>query len=115
MPPPTTTHCRRFFSAVEGALVVRYGTGELIGAAYLPGGGVAFDLDRIVGISEAEAAAYLREYDRAVRAGSLRERTEEEFLAYLGGLRGLEAAHDAAIDQAETTTEPKPAPSRRPR
>lgn len=95
----------KFFSAVEGHVVSRYGTAgptqgpEPIGyrrkvidhgdpdkpvrIGDRGAGELIFEPDVIVAISEPEWARFNREYSRALRNEALRERTEDEYLAYL--------------------------------
>lgn len=84
-----------FLSCVEGHLVRRYGTPARnhIGVAFTKDG-PKFDTNEIVALTAAEAAKYRREYRNALRAGSLRERTAEDFDAYV--LAQEEAAKKAA-------------------
>ncbi len=72
-----------FVSCVEGSLVTRYGTGTFIGAERraLEPTVVDYHPDIVVAIPHDEFRKYRREYLRAVREGSLVERTEQEWRA----------------------------------
>lgn len=80
-----------FVSSNEGHAVSRFGSaiggrhGELIGATRDPSDPtcVTWDTDAIVPLTVAEYARYRREYERAIRHGALRRRTEAEYAAYL--------------------------------
>lgn len=116
MPPnaePQTPFVR-YFSSVEGHLVSRYGTAtqtkgpQQIGAKRItpPSDatwrqtdapvGVVWDLEVIVAITAKEAQAFGREYDRAVNEGALRERTAEEYVAYLKSRKAKSPASEPA-------------------
>lgn len=70
-----------YVSCVPGRLVTRYGTRTYIGATRDPSaeGGVRYDPETVVALTATELADYRREYDRALGAGSLRERTAEDW------------------------------------
>lgn len=72
-----------FVSCVEGSLVTRYGTRTFIGAERraLEPQVVDFHPDIIVAIPHDEFRKYRREYLRALREGSLVERTAEAWQA----------------------------------
>jgi hypothetical protein len=84
-----------FVSSVEGHLVTRLGTNTLIGASRDPRAPdrVTWELDAIIAIPGPEYIAHKREYDRALREGGLRKRTEAEFAAYQQALQAA-AEHD---------------------
>lgn len=91
----------RFFSPVEAHHVTRYGTRSIIGGSREPlteeeqrqqaagsllvrgAGLLKLDLDHVEAITAAEWATYRREYERALRDGSLRERTEQDWVAFV--------------------------------
>lgn len=85
MTSPSEKHFGLFLSSVEGYLVRRHGTAELIGAQ--PRGpsdtGPVWTPELIVPITHAEAARYGHEYRRAQKEGGLRFRTVEEYDAQL--------------------------------
>lgn len=70
-----------FVSCVEGSLVTRYGTGTFIGAERRADDPrqVDFHPDQVIAIPDDEFRKYRREYLRALREGSLRQRTEAEW------------------------------------
>lgn len=70
-----------FVSCVEGALVMRYGTGTFIGAERRAREPQVVDYhpDQVVAIPHDEFRKYRREYLRALREGSLVERTADEW------------------------------------
>lgn len=70
-----------FVSCVEGSLVTRYGTRTFIGAERRTDDPrqVDFHPDQIVAIPHDEHRRYRREYLRALREGSLVERTADEW------------------------------------
>lgn len=69
-----------FVSSVEGALVTRYGSRTLIGATRTPTS-IEWDTELITAIPTDEYERFRREYDRALRDGSLVERSAEDWLA----------------------------------
>lgn len=87
----------RFVSAVDGHIVTRYSTlrfdsaPDMIGYSRAPiapgdprGAGVpVFHPEVIVAIPHAEWGRFAREYGRALRHGALRERTADEYLAFV--------------------------------
>lgn len=118
-----------YVSSVEGHLVTRHGTGLYIGAERdaKAEGGLVFNPELVVQIPEAEARAYSREYGRALRDGSLVQRSKADFDAQLAKLdeqakkEGAEReakakADEAAKARAETPTtrelKPKTGPAR---
>lgn len=72
-----------FVSAVEGQPVRRYGTPSMIGAERTVAAPnvITYDTALVVAIPVEESDRYLREYTRALRDGSLIQRTAEEWLA----------------------------------
>lgn len=72
-----------YVSCVEGAVVTRYGTRTFIGAERraLEPTVVDFHPDIVVAIPHDEFRKYRREYLRAMREGSLVERTADEWRA----------------------------------
>jgi hypothetical protein len=81
-----------FVSSVKDHAVTRFGSGKAIGGVPFPGiligaerdpekpDQIRWFPDRIIHIPEPEASVYAREYARALRDGSLRKRTEAEYL-----------------------------------
>jgi hypothetical protein len=63
-------------------------------------GGVVYDHDEVVAITEQEAARYAKEYGEAVRDGALVERTHEDFVAYMEGQIARAKDADAATKKA---------------
>jgi hypothetical protein len=92
-----------YVSSVAGHLVTRFGTTQRLGGVPSPGlligaerdrtdpTKVTWDESKIVHIPEPEASTYVREYQRAIRYGELRRRTEVEYLAQTAA---AEAAKD---------------------
>ncbi len=138
-PGQRRTPFARFFSSVEGRLVSRYGSGggplapTLIGATRNAAdlsprgseptdvgrgeGGVTWNTDQVVAITEAEAQKYSREYDRAVKDGALIERTEADYVAAVAKARGLakETLEKAAAEaKAKAEAEAKAKTGRKP-
>lgn len=72
-----------FVSCVDGQPVTRFGTGTLIGASRTKEAPtlVSYDPTAVVGIPHAEYGQHRRAYDRALSNGSLRERTDADYLA----------------------------------
>jgi hypothetical protein len=70
-----------FVSCVEGSLVTRYGTRTFIGAERRTDDPRQIDYhpEQVVAIPHDEHRRYRREYLRALREGSLVERTEDEW------------------------------------
>ena len=116
----------KFFSAMPGHLVPRYGSAgatkgnDIIGASYRtpsdkaadPVTGevtpdVTQDLEAIVAITADEWARYSREYSRAVVEGGLKERTEDEYWAAIDADRvaATVATEKAAAAAASKTTD----------
>lgn len=91
-----------YVSAVKGHLVTRYGTGLLIGASRDPKdpSKVSWDENEIVKLTPEEQAPYRREYARALRDGSLKQRKPADFQAAV-------AKHDAAVKQEAADTKAK--------
>lgn len=88
--PEKKTPFVRFLSSVRGAMVSRYGSASQTTRAQQIGCGIDrekgelwWDEKEIVALPPAEAEAFVREYDRHVAAGELKERTEDEYLAAL--------------------------------
>lgn len=101
----------RFFSAVEGHIVSRYGTasrtqGPLrIGVTRDDGGSLKWDTESIVALTAVEANVFKREYDRAVIDGGLKERTYEDYLAFLEA-DAAKAKAAAEADKRKSTPAP---------
>lgn len=76
-------HFALFVSAVAGAPVTRFGTHTLVGAErrLMQPTIIDYDPSRVVAISHPEYARYRREYERAIRDGSLIRRTVEDWQA----------------------------------
>lgn len=74
-----------YVSSVEGHLVSRFGSkfGQTIGAkrSIEKPTEIEWFTDEIVPIPQTEYQSFRREYESAIRAGSLRRRTEAEYLA----------------------------------
>lgn len=66
-----------FVRPVVGQPVTRYGTGTIIGGYRKPNAPneIEWQADSIVGIPSSEYLKYKREYDRALRTGSLKKST----------------------------------------
>jgi hypothetical protein len=76
-------HFALFVSAVTGQPVTRFGTRTLVGAERRLNEPTIIDYDpsRVVAISQPEYARYRREYERAIRDGSLTRRSVEDWQA----------------------------------
>lgn len=72
-----------FVSSVPGHLVTRYGSRELLGAERDAKGVVSWRPDDVLALGHLEHARFGREYRRAIARGSLRERTEAEYRAFV--------------------------------
>lgn len=72
-----------FVSSVEGQPVTRYGTRTLIGAArsHEDPRVIHYTPDLVVALTHQEWAMYRREYQRALKDGSLRRRSDTDWLA----------------------------------
>lgn len=122
-------NCTLFVSAVDGRLVTRYGTDTVIGGRRLPytprtlpGGSINFwdrgcgtvrlDKSKIVALSTGEAHRYRREYGRALRDGSLIERTRDEWITQTAKavLAEMRAAHQATGAAKDAAKDPKTTP-----
>ncbi|AUX31927.1 MULTISPECIES: hypothetical protein [Sorangium] len=79
-----------FVSSVEGSLVSRFGTGRgsYIGATrdIKDPTLITWDVNRIIPIPASEYARFRRAYDKAIKDGSLKLRTREEYEASLSSL-----------------------------
>jgi hypothetical protein len=71
----------RYFSAVDGHAVPRYGTRSFIGAERGPEGFV-FNTKAVVAIPVSDFARFAKEYMRALKSGALVERNEKDWKAY---------------------------------
>lgn len=87
----------RYFSAVEGHLVARYGTDLQIGATRGPKGW-EINPDLIVAVPMDEVRNFVREYGDALRRGELVKRTQQEF-----------DAQEAKVTELEGNAPPAPA------
>lgn len=101
-----------FVVAVTGALVRQFGTGLDIGAKRssedeIKAGAppIVWDEDAVTPITEAEYATYRKEYDRALRAGTLKRVDEAAFQGWIDlqhkRAEEAEAARLAALEKAE--------------
>jgi hypothetical protein len=104
------TEFARFLSCVPGAIVARYGTmtqkraNQQIGVTHDGKGRPVWHPEIIVALTEHEARAYKREYDRAVKGGALVERTEEEYLAFVNaGTKKAEAPRPRKSSKGKST------------
>lgn len=79
----------KYFSCKSGHAVPRFGTDVFIGAIKQSGGFI-WDEDKIAAIPESEVLRYKREYDRAIRDGSLISRTQVDYDKYIGSVRTVE-------------------------
>jgi len=99
----------RYFSCREGVAVSRFGTDAIIGGKYVPGVGYVCNPDEIVAIPKDEVRGYIREYNNALKAGDLIERTESDhskFVAKSGGRKVVdEIPTDISGDSVEDTPE----------
>lgn len=100
-----------FVSCVEGALVTRYGTGTFIGAERRANAPTVVDYhpDQIIAIPHDEFRKYRREYLRALRDGSLVERTAAEWQR-----QNEPTPTDDAISGVGTPRAPLKAPGEKP-
>lgn len=110
----------RFVSSVEGHMVTRYGTTQLIGcvrnaapkpeddaAEWKP---VSWNTREIVPLTMREAERYTKEYDKAIRNGALKERKREEWSAQNDTtLKTEKAARDATSKASEKSKSDAPA------
>jgi hypothetical protein len=92
-----------YFSPVEGRVVSRYGSTGYVGARYEQGIGFVVDTNVVVKISDAMYRGHLKAWRRALRDGSLVEKTAEDYQAYLKKLeaRSAEEARVASAPQTE--------------
>jgi len=90
----------QYFSCVEGHVVQRYGTDTYIGVTRTANGW-EWDTEKVVLIPIAEIARYRREYLRAVKEGSLTERTKQDHDAYLKKLEQIEKDRLATLKEPE--------------
>lgn len=93
-----------FVSSVEGSLVTRYGTATFIGAerSATDPRAVEWHPDQVVAIPHDEYRKFRREYLRALREGSLVERTADEWN------RQNTAAAEAPAERTSKRSEQKP-------
>ena len=89
----------RHFSSVEGHVVPRWGTDTFIGVTRAPGGW-KWNTGKMVKIPADECRRYLREYNRALKDGSLKEHKDAP--------EKVEDTDAGNID-TETTVTPQPA------
>ena len=80
----------RYYSAKADVLVTRYGTGSYIGAKVtvptegpLKGQTVLTHTGEVVALTDAEFSKYMREYLQLEREGSLIQRTEKDYKAWV--------------------------------
>lgn len=101
-----------YSSRAEGGLATRFGTGTYIGAnrSHEDPKQVVFDETAVVGITVLEYARYRKEYEKAVKGGSLVERTANDLAAYL---KSLEAPKPAETTDPEATSDDKPKRARK--
>lgn len=88
----------KFYSCnPEGGLASRFGTPSYIGAERDSNDPrrIVFNPKAVVGITTREYARYHKEYEKAVRGGSLVERSEADLVAYL---RELEAPASESVE-----------------
>lgn len=70
-----------FVSCIEGKPVTRYGSRTFIGAERVHGTNeILWFPNRVVAIPRSEHDRYRKEYDRLLRDGDLKVRTEKDFL-----------------------------------
>jgi hypothetical protein len=63
----------RYFRSVEGSVVPRWGTPSFIGVRRVPSKGWEWNTEKVVSVPEYETIKYLREYNRALKDGSIIE------------------------------------------
>ena len=100
----------KYFGAVKGRPVSRYGSSGFIAARLVKGVGHVMDTNRVVRIPYSDYRAFARAYDRAVRDGSLIVKTEDDYNKYLAGKAATASApalesdsDDSGIDDDEAT------------
>lgn len=94
-----------YFSPVEGRVVSRYGSTGYVGARYEQGIGFVIDPGVVVKISDAMYRGHLKAWRRALRDGSLVEKTSEDYQAYLKKLEARSAEEAKAASAATTGDE----------
>ena len=71
----------KYFSCVKGVVVQRFGTDTFIGVRKTSKGWV-WNEERVIRLPENEVTRYIREYNNAIKAEALVERTEKDFDDY---------------------------------
>lgn len=105
-----------YVSSVEGRVVPRFSTVRLGKPPVLIGATrdhkdptkIIWDTERIIGIPEAEYARFGREYNRELRGGGLRLRSEKE---YADWVHDQVRADEAKTAKADADAKTKQAPS----
>jgi len=96
----------RFFSCVEGYACPRFGAlGSFIGAFRVPGG-YDWQPDTIVAIPIAEFNRHLKAYNRAIKGGRIKVRTEKDYK------ESIKALEDKAREEQEARRQSKDKPSK---
>jgi hypothetical protein len=96
----------KYYRAVEGRIVRRYGTDIYIGARYVAGQGYVQDLKRVVAIPLVEDIKYRREYLNCMRRGELIEVTKSDFDQWTVDREAASKANAAAraVEAAQVPT-----------
>ncbi len=90
----------KYYSSREGALCTRYGTGTHLGATVAVVGGqtqITWHPERVYEITDAEMVKFTREYMGHVADGSLVERSEADYAAWLAKEKAESEAEAAAL------------------
>ena len=69
----------QYFSSVKGRAFQRRGTSTYIGCKFVKDSGFVWDTEAVVAISDAEVRLHLKDYNNAVRRGSLKKCTAKDF------------------------------------
>lgn len=86
--------------------VTRFGPGTLI-AADRDGRNIRYRPDEVVAITREEMAQYGREYGRALRSGSLIERTEADYRAFLKAQEDAEKKRGEEVERRKAEAKRK--------
>ncbi len=73
----------RYFSSVKGRAFQRRGTTSYIGCRLIKGKGFEWNEDAVVAIPESDVLKNLKDFDNAVRRGSLKKRSVEDHTAWI--------------------------------
>ena len=95
-----------YVKPVEGRVVPRYGTGSFIGHSYSAGVGYVIHDGEITALPEIHYKRYGKEYNRAIRDGSLVQVSQDEYDASLYAQEAKSEAEAKAAKKAKSKSKP---------